>query len=312
MNIIDSLAQGLRKHSPEILVGAGVVGVVVGTVMACKATKKIDPILEEHQDTLTDIHMAADTGILPDKETGTGLPYTEKDKRRDLAMCYGKTALDLTKLYLPSGLVIVGSLACILTSHRILTKRNVGLAAAYAGASQAFEEYRKNIIEKFGEEADTEARYSVKAKKNKKEDKVEYETTEQTREVDHSRFFDAESKCWDTDRNYNLKAIHSAEQRLNSLLKSRKSHIVSLNEVYAMLDLRPSDDGQVLGYKYDPDRDRDLLDENGVPTVIRIPIYILTDRGRRVLKTADELRSSDVDKYESVMLLDFPNLVSII
>lgn len=310
MNIIDNLAQGLRKHSPEILVGAGVIGVVVGTVMACKATKKIDPIIEEHKDTMTDIHMAADTGILPDKQTGEGVAYTEKDKRRDTAMCYGKTALDLTKLYLPSGLVIVGSLVCILTSHKILSKRNVGLAAAYAGVSQAFEEYRKNIVEKFGEDADVEARYAVKAKRSKKDDSVEYEVTEDTKESDHSRFFDAESNLWEKSQNYNLMAIKSTEQNLNMKLKTRRSHIVSLNEVYEALDLRPSEDGQALGYIYD--KERDICDANGIPEVIKISVYVLNNRGKRTLKTVDELITDGMEGNETVMLLDFPGLVRIV
>lgn len=307
MKVLDSVVQSLKKHSPEILVGAGVVGVVVGTVMACKETKKIDPILEEHKDTLNDIHMASDTGILVDKETSQGLPYTEKDRRRDLAMCYGKTALELGKLYWPSAMVITGSIGCILTSHTILSKRNIGLTAAYAGISQAFEEYRRNIVNKFGEEADAEARYSVKAKKNKKGE-VTYEVTDKTVETDHSRFFDAESRFWDKNANLNLYALNSVEQRMNRLLKTRRSHTVALNEIYGELDLRPADDGQVLGYIYRPGIDP--VDENGFPQVIKFAMYTFNTAGNRVFKPLREVMDEGCD--ETVMLLDFPNLVQIV
>lgn len=307
MTIVNNLVQAIKKHSPEILVGAGVIGVVTGTVMACKETRKIDPILEEHKDTLNDIHMASDTGILVDKETSNGVPYTEKDRRRDLAMCYGKTALELGKVYWPSAFVITGSIGCILTSHTILNKRNLGLTAAYAGLSQVFEEYRKNIIDKFGQEADAEARYAIKAKKNKKGE-VTYEMTDKTTENDHSRFFDAESKLWDKNVNLNLYALNSVEQKLNRLLKTRRSHVVTLNEILGELDVRPSEDGQVLGYIYRPGIDP--LDENGFPEVIKIAVYTMNNVGKRTLKPLREVMDEGHD--ETVMLLDFPNLVQIV
>lgn len=37
----------LKKHSPEILVVAGVVGTVASAVMACHATTKLDSVLEK-------------------------------------------------------------------------------------------------------------------------------------------------------------------------------------------------------------------------------------------------------------------------
>ena len=36
-----------KKHSPEILIVAGVIGTVTSAVMACKATTKLNDILEE-------------------------------------------------------------------------------------------------------------------------------------------------------------------------------------------------------------------------------------------------------------------------
>lgn len=308
MNVMTSLFQSIKKHGPEILVWVGVTGIVTGTVLACKETRKIEPILEEHKDTLNDIHMATDTGILVDKETSNGVPYTDKDKRRDLAMCYGKTAVELGKVYWPSFLIISGSIGCILKSHSILNKRNLGLTVAYAGLSQVFDEYRKNIIDKFGEEADVEARYAVKAKKNKKGE-VTYEMTEDTSENDHSRFFDAESRLWDGNVNLNLSALKAQEQKLNRILKYRRSHMVTLNEVYDAVDVRPSKDGQILGYIYRPGIDP--VDENGFPEIIKIAIYSLNRKNNKsALKTIDEIKQED--RGEPVMLLDFPNLVQLV
>ena len=45
----------VRKYSPEILAGVGVVGVIASTVMACKATTKLNDILAESKEQLDKI-----------------------------------------------------------------------------------------------------------------------------------------------------------------------------------------------------------------------------------------------------------------
>ena len=57
---IGKIKFGFKKHSPEILVVAGVVGTVTSAVMACKATTKVNDILEEKDDTLEKIHRATE------------------------------------------------------------------------------------------------------------------------------------------------------------------------------------------------------------------------------------------------------------
>ena len=55
----------LQKKSPEILVGLGIVGVVTSAVMACKATLKVNEIVEKTQDDLDRIHKSEETGMTP-------------------------------------------------------------------------------------------------------------------------------------------------------------------------------------------------------------------------------------------------------
>lgn len=50
------MAFKLQKHSPEILVVAGVIGAVASAVMACKATTKLGDILDESRDKIDSIH----------------------------------------------------------------------------------------------------------------------------------------------------------------------------------------------------------------------------------------------------------------
>lgn len=306
MELLNKVVSTVKKKSPEFLVFTGIAGVVVGTVLVAKEARKMDPIIEEHKAVIKDIH---DT-----KENREEQEYSEKDKRKDLAIAYAKTGTKFAKLFLPGGLVLVGSVACILQSHKILNKRNLGLTAAYTGLSTVFEEYRKNIVDKFGEEADLEARYSIKASKLKgkkgEEGETVYQETDKTgtNPDDHSRFFDASSIYWDKSPNINLMTIHSAEVNLNRKLKTNRDHKVSLSECLNALDLLPAKDGRVLGYEWRPGIDP--VDENGVPQVIKIPIYSLNNKGKKILKSVDEIISEGRD--EPVMLLDFPNLITII
>ena len=308
--ILDTVIQTVKKHSPEILVGAGIIGVIAGTVVACKETKKVDAVLDNHTKRMEEIHMASDTGVSVNPETKEAVQYTEKDKKRDTTLAYGKTAYELVKLYLPSGLIISASVACILGSHSIMTKRNTGLTAAYVGISQAFEEYRQRIAERYGREADIEARYGTKAKKGKNVEGEEpvYEKVTDIPRTDHSRFFMEDSNYFDKNKNINLVNLIQAERTLNRKLKTRRSHMVTLNEVYDALDLEPAKDGQVLGYIYHPGVDE--LDEYGNPQVIKF-LYIVFDdvKKKNVKKTLDEAISENGCGPEPVMLIDFPNLV---
>ena len=114
----------LKKHSPEILVVAGVAGTVVSAVMACKATTKISEILDESKDTIDSIHAVSENEEMAER-------YSEEDGKKDLMIVYAQTGLKLAKLYAPA--VILGglSIASILASNNILRKRNIAIAAAY-------------------------------------------------------------------------------------------------------------------------------------------------------------------------------------
>ena len=133
----------VKKHSPEILVVTGTVGVIASTVMVCKATTKASAVLEEAKEKIDAVHEVLATPELKEK-------YTKEDARKDLAIVYTQTAVDFVKIYgLPVALG-VASIGCILTSHNIMRKRNIALAAAYATVDKSFKEYRGRVVERFG------------------------------------------------------------------------------------------------------------------------------------------------------------------
>lgn len=150
----------VQKHSPEILMGAGIVGAVTSAVMACKATLKLDDVLAESKETVDKIHEVSEN---PDM-IAEGKEYTEDDMKKDLTIVYAKAGLKVAKLYAPA--IVLGgvSIAAIVSGHQILRKRNIALAAAYTAIDKGFKEYRGRVIDKFGEELDKELKYGIKAK----------------------------------------------------------------------------------------------------------------------------------------------------
>lgn len=291
----------LKKHSPEILIGVGVVGVVTSTVMACKATTKLDSILAESKEKIDTIHNVSENPeLLPE-----GSEYTEEDAKKDLTITYAQTGLKVVKLYGPAIAVGALSLGCILTSHKILRTRNVAIAAAYATIDKSFKDYRGRVVERFGERIDKELKYNIKAQEietttvdeNGKEKKV----TTAVNVVDpsdisgYARFFEkytvdkkgnsVQNPNWQSSNEYNLMFLKQTERYCNERLQSKG--VLFLNEVYEALGLPRSQEGQIVGWVYDekvPNGDN----------FVDFGLY------------KDNLSYSDyVNGFESAILLDF-------
>lgn len=291
----------MKKHSPEILIVAGVIGTVASAVMACKATTKVGKIVEKTKDDVDEIHKAVETGV-----TNAGETYNKEDSKKDLTIVYAHTGFELVKLYAPSVILGTLSLTSIVASNNILRKRNAALAAAYATVDKGFKDYRSRVIERFGEEVDRELKNNVKAKKvtttetdpetgaEKKVKKNQF-VVNPSDISGYARFFEQYTtdedgntilnSHWENNNEYNLMFLKSQERYANDLLRAKKR--VFLNEVYEMLGLPRSKAGQVVGWVYDPEN------PSG-DNYIDFGLY------------ADNLTYSDyVNGFEPAILLDF-------
>lgn len=217
----------LKKHSPEILMVAGTAGVVVSAVMACKATLKVNDILEETKETVDVIHEATEKG-----KTNDGREYSEDDSKKDLVITYAQTGVKFVKLYGPSVVLGALSLGAMITSNNILRKRNVALAAAYAVVDKSFKDYRSNVIERFGEKVDQELKNNIKAKVievvETDEDGKERVITEDAdiceKTSGFSRFFSDSSAWVEGDMDHNRAYVNALQNVYNSDL-DRKNHV---------------------------------------------------------------------------------------
>lgn len=244
----------LKKHSPEILVVAGIAGTVVSAVLACKATTKVAEILDETKGTLDTIHEGMETGAI------NGQEYTTEDGKKDTVVVYAQTGMKLAKLYGPAIILGTLSITSILASNNILRKRNVALGAAYAAIDKSFKEYRGRVIERFGEQVDAELKYGIKAKKFE-EIEVDPETGKEKKvkktvmvadpnlQSDYAVYFDSKSRNYETNPDYNRMFLKAQQAFANDKLQTR-GHLF-LNEVLDDLDLPRTPAGQIVGWTKD-------------------------------------------------------------
>lgn len=244
----------LKKHSPEILVVAGIAGTVVSAVLACKATTKVAEILDETKGTLDTIHEGMETGAI------NGQEYTTDDGKKDTVVVYAQTGMKLAKLYGPAIILGTLSITSILASNNILRKRNVALGAAYVAIDKSFKEYRGRVIERFGDQVDTELKYGIKAKKFE-EIEVDPETGKEKKvkktvmvadpnlQSDYAVYFDSKSRNYETNPDYNRMFLKAQQAFANDKLQTR-GHLF-LNEVLDDLDLPRTPAGQIVGWTKD-------------------------------------------------------------
>ena len=278
----------IKKNSPEILLGAGIVGFVGTVVLACRATCRADEVLEFHRRKIKDIEDAKE---IADADPEGEMSYDIEIYRQDKAIRYLKTTGSLAKLYAPTVAVGTLSLACILTSRNIMQKRYLGVVAAYNGLSAAFEEYRKRVRDEYGEGLDKHFRYGTtyeelpvydeNGKKTKEKEQVEKTETGTVMQTDDScRFFDSSNPNWDKNPAFSMMWLRGQQNILNDILHTR-GHVF-LNEVYDALGFPHTPQGAVLGWidgegdncidfgLYDQNKENVRRFVNGVDNVIML------------------------------------------
>lgn len=250
---LNKIGFGLKKRSPEILVAVGVVGTVVSAVMACKATTKINTILDETKEQLDKIHEYAGNPDVAEK-------YNAEDAKKDTAIVYAQAGVKLAKLYAPAVGLGILSISSILASNNILRKRNMAISAALAAATQDFKDYRNRVIERFGKEVDHQLRYNIKAEEIEEtvtDEKGKEKKVKKNVEVadpnasGYAKYFTRSNPYWEEDSSYVEMFLRSQQNFANDKLKAN-GHL-TLNDVYDMLGFHDSKAGMVVGWIYDLD-----------------------------------------------------------
>lgn len=232
----------VRKYSPVILFAAGTIGVVATVVLASRATLKLTDILDEAEEMREKI------------ETLEHTAYTDDDRRMDLLKLKIKTGTNIAKLYAPTVIVGLASIAALTGSHVILTRRNVAITAAYAATDRAFRQYRDRVRNALGVDQDEQFRYGFEEREVVDETKNGPKVSAVRRvgldgASGYAKYFDEGSPNWDARAGYNLMFLRSQETHFNNRLYA--DGYVFLNDVYHALGLKREGFGQQVGWILD-------------------------------------------------------------
>lgn len=209
----------ISKHSPVILTGIAVAGVVTTTVMAIKATPKAMEILE------------ADKKIR--EETGED-PITKKEVVQLVWKCYIPTVT--------MGLVTI---SCVIGANTINAKRHAVLASLYSMTETTLREYQDKVVETIGKNKEEKIREEIHKDKMKKNPVSSKNPVIFTGKGD-VLCFDALSGRY---FQHQIEKIRKIQNDLNHRLLSEMW--MSLNDVYLELGLDPIKTGYDLGWNTD-------------------------------------------------------------
>ena len=289
----------LRKHSPEILLATGVTGIVIGTVMACRATLKVEDVLDETKEKLDKIKRA--------KETVSHEKYSEQDYQKDLAITYVQTGVALAKLYGPSVAVSALGVASILSSHGIMKKRNLALMAAYKAVEESFTAYRNRVVAELGPQKDYAFKHGITQETEtttvtdpETGKKVKVKETKDILDIpgasEYARFFNKENSTeWEENPEYAKHFLLTTQRNFNDLLQAR-GHVF-LNEVYDALGFKRTPAGAVVGWV--KGQGDDFIDFHIFEG------YERAYRNEMANDTIGEERQDFVNGYRNAVLLDF-------
>lgn len=276
----------VRKHSPEILMVAGVIGTVAGAVMACKETLELEDVLDECKQEKMEL----------EEQYAMCEEYSEDALKKDQVKLTIKQVAKIVKLYAPSVIMEATSIGVIFASNDIMRKRNASMAAAYATLNSMYKRYRQNVIESYGEEVDKDMRFGVKHEKVTEIDEDGNKVKVDARIVDldntalaisdYSRFFQAGCKGFDASSGrYNLLYLKGIQAMFNNKLIA--DGYVMLNDVYRELGFDTIPEGWSIGWVYD---EANPIGDN----YIDFGLYEARNKNQRA-----------VNDWEPVILMDF-------
>jgi len=232
--VVDSV----QKHSPAILTTVGAASVLTAGVFAAKNTLRLEAKIDEGQNRLIAINDRIEQGDIQEAAR---------------TAVYVRNVLEIVRLYLLPFTLMVGGILCMVTSNRILTKRNAALVAAYNGLAASYEAYRERVREEYGEDKEREIFYGEKTvveevdgKKVKKKILADGEHT-----ANPYRFvYDMHNPNWSGFHEDNIFRLTVAQNMYNDILKTGRK--VFLRDVLITLGIEPTEASEVTGWVYKP------------------------------------------------------------
>ena len=134
----------IESHT-GILTGIGIVVSLVGTVVACRATLKVNEKSEEHCKLLEDT-----------KANCTESQMTEKETKKEVSKAYRHIVIYYVKKFFPAVGLLAAGFAIVVKAHNIEVAKNDALMTAYLGLEALFNKYRQEVSDRYGAEAEAD------------------------------------------------------------------------------------------------------------------------------------------------------------
>lgn len=227
---VELVKNATAKHSPEILTGIGIAGMIITTVMAVRATPKALIIIEEKRRLNKELTMMSENGKI---HYSGPRPFGEI---RPL-----EVAKVTWKCYIPALITGTVSVACLIGASSVNIKRNAALATAYTLSESTLKEYQKKVVETVGEKKEQTIRDEV-AKERIEKNPVSSKEVIITKK--------GNTLCLDyVSGRYFKSDIETIKKTVNELNRRMRDEMyISLNEFYYEIGLPPNGAGDDLGW----------------------------------------------------------------
>lgn len=230
--IVSKVVKATRTHSPEIMIGAGIIGMITSTVLAVKATPVALNLIEGGK---------ADFGV------------TKLTKKEIV-----KTAW---KVYVPSAILGSLSIGCIIAGTKASLGRTAAMSTAYALSETAVKTYQDKIVQVCGEEKAEEIRKEV-IKETITQKPVIIDDSESTFVANTGEgltlFYDS------LTGRYFRSSVNAVERAVNIINKRMRSEdYITVNNLYNEIGLGSIEIGDLLGWSIDRD-DVEITYDSGI------------------------------------------------
>lgn len=233
------------KHSPEILTGLGIAGMITSTVLAVQATPKALELVKERKEELD---------------------YEETDK-----LPVAETVKAAWKCYIPAVVTGATSVVCLIGASSVNLRRNAALTAAYNLSATALAEYKDKVIETVGEKKEREIRDKVS------EERINKNPANQSAIIVTGK---GNTRCFDTitKRRFvsDIETMNKIVNELNKRMINGEDYL-SLNEFYYEIGLDSCLVGDELGWNVRENLiELDYsaqIDTDGVPCIVVDYVY---------------------------------------
>lgn len=242
----------VKTNKPQVMFVCGTICLAGSVVMAFKAGKEIDSVVEANKGKIEMIKYDRDAGEHED-EDGEVFEYTENDYKRDLTRAYICFGIDIVKKVGPPIALGVGSVLLYKGGFKELGEKLATMTAAYTVLDESYNKLFNNAKTVYGEEAAEKLKYGmieplevdipaeVDPDTGKKVGKAHKEKFDVIRDVGLSdnaspyavRLQDC--KGFTRDSNYNVIFLEHVQDLANAKLQTRG--YLTLYEVYEALGL---------------------------------------------------------------------------